>query len=101
MALVMAYPSLFEGFGYPVIEAMQLGTPVLTSNVSSLPEAGGPAAVLVEPDQVDDIAAGLEKIITDKGLRDNMIRRGFVHASQFTGDRMARETLSVYRRFGR
>jgi glycosyltransferase involved in cell wall biosynthesis len=100
MALVMAYPSLFEGFGYPVLEAMQLGTPVLTSNVSSLPEAGGSAAVLIEPEQIDDIAAGLEKIINDKTLRDDMIRKGFAHASQFTGERMARETLSLYRRFG-
>jgi glycosyltransferase involved in cell wall biosynthesis len=100
MALTMAYPSLFEGFGYPVLEAMQLGTPVLTSNVSSLPEVGGPAAVLIEPEQVDDIAAGLEKIVNNKTFRDDMIRRGFAHASQFTAERMAKETISVYRRFG-
>jgi glycosyltransferase involved in cell wall biosynthesis len=99
MALVMAYPSLFEGFGYPVLEAMQLGTPVLTSNVSSLPEAGGSAAVLIEPEQVDDIASGLEKIINDETMREDMTRKGLAHASQFTAERMARETLSIYRRF--
>lgn len=101
MALVMAYPSLFEGFGYPVLEAMQLGTPVLTSNVSSLPEAGGAAAMLIQPDQVDDIAAGLEKIVNDPSRRGRMIESGRAHASQFTGERMARQTLSIYRRFGR
>ena len=99
MALVMAYPSLFEGFGYPVLEAMQLGTPVLTSNVSSLPEAGGSAAVLIEPEQVDDIASGLEKIINDETMREDMTSKGLAHASQFTAERMARQTMSIYRRF--
>ena len=101
MALVMAYPSLFEGFGYPVLEALRLGTPVLTSNISSLPEAGGPAAVLVEPEQVDDIASALAKIVNDETMRAGMIRKGLVHASQFTAERMARQTLSIYKRFVR
>jgi glycosyltransferase involved in cell wall biosynthesis len=101
MATAMAYPSLFEGFGYPVLEAMRLGTPVLTSNVSSLPEAGGPAAVLIEPEQVDDIAFGLAKILNDETVRAGMIRKGLEHASQFTAERMARQTLSIYKRFVR
>ena len=97
MATVMAYPSLFEGFGYPVLEAMQLGTPVLTSNISSMPEAAGNAAHLVEPEDVQDIADGLEKILVDEHLRTSMIRKGRAHAAQFSVRRMAKQTLSVYR----
>ena len=99
MATVMAYPSLFEGFGYPVLEAMQMGTAVLTSNVSSMPEAGGDAACLVDPMEVEDIAASLENLLTDEHLRQDHIQKGWQHASRFTAERMARQTLSVYQKF--
>jgi len=99
MATVMAYPSLFEGFGYPVLEAMQMGTAVLTSNVSSMPEAGGDAASLVDPMEVEDIAVNLENLLTDEQLRQDHIQKGRLHASQFTAERMARQTLSVYKKF--
>ena len=99
MATVMAYPSLFEGFGYPVLEAMQMGTPVLTSNISSMPEAGGNAACLVDPREVEDIAAGLEKLLTNEQLRQDHIQKGRLHAARFTAERMARQTLAVYRKF--
>jgi len=99
MATVMAYPSLFEGFGYPVLEAMQMGTPVLTSNISSMPEAGGDAACLVDPREVEDIADGLETFLTNEQLRQDYIQKGRLHAAQFTAERMARQTLDVYRKF--
>jgi alpha-1,3-rhamnosyl/mannosyltransferase len=80
---------------------MRLGTPVLTANVSSLPEAGGDAAVLVDPLSVDAIAEGLEKLLTDTDLRRRCIARGHRHAANFTPQTMAAQTLDVYRRFSR
>jgi glycosyltransferase involved in cell wall biosynthesis len=78
---------------------MQMGTPVLTSNISSMPEAGGDAACLVDPREVEDIAAGLEKLLTNEQLRQDHIQKGRLHASRFTAERMARQTLAVYRKF--
>jgi glycosyltransferase involved in cell wall biosynthesis len=101
LARTMAYPSEFEGFGYPVLEAMRLGTPVLTGNISSLPEAGGDAAVLVDPTSVDEIATGLEKLLTDDDLRQSCIARGHLHAADFSPQTMAAQTLAVYQRFSR
>jgi glycosyltransferase involved in cell wall biosynthesis len=101
LARVMAYPSEFEGFGYPVLEAMRLGTPVLTGNTSSLPEAGGDAAVLVDPTSVEEIAAGLERLLTDPELRQRCVARGHAHAAGFSPQIMAAQTLEVYRRFSR
>lgn len=99
LARAMAYPSEFEGFGYPVLEAMRLGTPVLTGKVSSLPEAGGDAALLVDPTSVEEIAAGLEKLLTDEDFRQACITRGHRHAATFSPRTMAAQTLSVYQRF--
>jgi glycosyltransferase involved in cell wall biosynthesis len=99
LAMTMAYPSEFEGFGYPVLEAMRLGTPVLTGSTSSLPEAGGDAAILVDPTNVDEIAAGLEGLLTDADLRRDCVTRGRVHAASFSPHTMAAQTLEVYRRF--
>lgn len=101
LARVMAYPSEFEGFGYPVIEAMRLGTPVLTGNVSSLPEAGGEAAILVDPTSVAAIGEGLERLLTDADLRQTCIERGYRHATSFSPQKMATQTLDIYRRFSR
>lgn len=101
LAQAMAYPSEFEGFGYPVLEAMRLGTPVLTGNISSLPEAGGDAAILVDPTSVEEIADGIERLLTDEDLRRECIDRGYAHAEGFSPEVMAAETLAVYRRFSR
>jgi len=92
------FPSLWEGFGIPVVEAMACGTPVVTSNLSSLPEVCGGAAVLVDPYSVEDIAAGMHRLFTDAGLQQDLHTRGLARAAQFTWERTARETLAVYRR---
>jgi len=97
-ATILAYPSLYEGFGMPVLEAQACGTPVLTSNVSSLPEAAGDAASMVDPYDVEALAAELDRLLTDKLLRHELRKRGLAHASQFTWPLMAQETADVYRR---
>ena len=97
LAAVFVYPSLYEGFGLPVLEAMQCGVPVLTSNVSSLPEVAGDAALLVTPTEVDDIAYGLKRILEDADLRAELRARGYQRAREFSWERCARETLAVYK----
>jgi glycosyltransferase involved in cell wall biosynthesis len=96
LARVCAYPSLYEGFGLPVAEAMACGCPVVTSNVSSLPEVAGDAAVLVDPASVDAIAAGIARLWTDDAGRADLVRRGRERARRFTWERAARETAAVY-----
>jgi len=98
LATVMAYPSMFEGFGYPVLEAMRLGTPVLTSNISSMPEAGGNAAHYVNPESLDEIKDGLCKLLNDKTYREKLAVKGTRHAAGFNTMRMTQETLEVYRK---
>ena len=93
---MFAYPSLWEGFGLPVLEAMACGTPVLTSDVSSLPEVAGDAALLVPPTDVEAIADGLRRLLEDAALRADLAERGRRQAASFSWERCARETLSVY-----
>jgi len=95
-ATVFAYPSLWEGFGLPVLEAMACGAPVLTSSVSSLPEVAGDAALLVPPTDVDAIAEGLGRLLRDGVLRADLAERGLRRAGLFSWERCARETLAVY-----
>lgn len=97
-ATALAYPSIYEGFGLPVLEAQACGTPVLTSNVSSLPEAAGEAALMVDPYDVEALAAGLHRLLVDEPLRHELRERGLVHAGQFSWPRAAQETVRVYRR---
>jgi len=94
-AEVFVLPSLYEGFGLPVLEAMRYGCPVLTSNVSSLPEAGGDAAQYFEPENVKDIKNTIEKVLTDKILREKMIERGREHYKKFTWEKAAKEVLGA------
>jgi len=99
-ATVFAYPSLYEGFGLPVLEAMACGAPVIASNVSSLPEVVGDAGLLVDPLDVDAIAAGLIGLLQDASARDAYLRAGLQRAAQFTWEKAARQLLSVYDRLG-
>jgi glycosyltransferase involved in cell wall biosynthesis len=91
------FPSLYEGFGLPPLEAMASGTPVLTSNVSSLPEVVGDAAVLVNPENVFDIARGLRELVLDEGIRRRCIERGFQQLKRFSWQRNAEQVLDTYR----
>lgn len=96
-ALALIMPSLYEGFGLPVLEAMACGTPVVVSNVSSLPEVAGEAAVYVNPYDVDSIYEGMVRILDDPWLREELVKKGLERAKQFTWENTARKTLDVYR----
>jgi len=96
LARCCAYPSLWEGFGLPVVEAMACGCPVLTSGVSAMPEVAGDAALLVDPTSTDEIAATLARLWTDDALRASLARRGLQRAREFSWERAARETVAVY-----
>lgn len=94
-ALCFALPSLYEGFGLPVLEAMRYGCPVVTSNISSLPEAGGDAVLYVDPKNTNDIKEKLELMINDKGLRIKLIEKGYEQVKKFSWEKTARETLGA------
>jgi glycosyltransferase involved in cell wall biosynthesis len=94
-ALALVFPSLHEGFGFPVLEAMHCGTPVICSGTSSLPELAGDAALLVNPLDVDDIAAAMGKISDDAALREKLRTRGCIQAERFTWDAAAQAALKA------
>jgi glycosyltransferase involved in cell wall biosynthesis len=97
-AVALAYPSLWEGFGLPIVEAMAAGTPVITSNNSSMKEIGGDAAVLVDPDSVEEIAAAMYTIASDVALQQSLREKGLARAAQFTWRNTAEQTLALYER---
>lgn len=96
-AAVFAYPSLFEGFGLPVAEAMASGVAVLTSNATSLPEVSAGACLEVDPYSVDDIEAGLERLLNDEALRNALVVKGLARAAELTWEETVRRTVDVYR----
>jgi glycosyltransferase involved in cell wall biosynthesis len=96
-ATVLTYPSLYEGFGFPVLEGFAAGVPVVTSNVSALPEVAGEAAILVDPSDVDAIAAAITELIVDEDLRAVLSAAGVARAASFTWEATARATASVLR----
>jgi glycosyltransferase involved in cell wall biosynthesis len=96
-AIAMIYPSFFEGFGIPVLEALWSRLPVITSNVSSLPEAAGPGAYYVDPGQPGEIASGMKKIISDTAYRDFIVEKGFEYAQNFSTEKTAAAVMNVYK----
>jgi len=99
-AALFVFPSLYEGFGLPPLEAMATGTPVVASNVSSLPEVLGDAALLVNPENVFDIARAIQEVLLDQDLRQELIGKGKAQAARYSWERTAREVLEVYRDVG-
>ncbi len=99
-AALLAYPSFYEGFGLPPLEAMACGCPVVTSNTSSLPEVVGEAGIMVNPYDTDGLAQAMRQVLTDAKLRDEMIRKGLEQSKRFSWERAAMETLEVYEKIG-
>jgi glycosyltransferase involved in cell wall biosynthesis len=95
-AAAFVFPSRYEGFGLPPLEAMACGTPVVASNVSSLPEVVGDAAILVNPENVFDIARGIRDVLLDDALRADLVCRGREQAARFSWERTARQVLEIY-----
>jgi glycosyltransferase involved in cell wall biosynthesis len=100
-ALLFVYPSLYEGFGLPVLEAMACGIPVITSNRSSLPEVAGDAALLVDPTQPEALAAAISALLHDSALRQALRAKGLARAAAFTWEAVAQQTVAVYRTVSR
>lgn len=96
MADVFCYPSIFEGFGIPILESMCIGTPILTSTGSCFAETGGNAALYADPLQPNDIARQLTRILSDNSLREDMRTKGFQQAALFTDDKVAHNLISIY-----
>jgi glycosyltransferase involved in cell wall biosynthesis len=100
LAEVFVFPSLYEGFGLPALEAMACGTPVVTSNVSSLPEVTGDAAVLVDPYEVESIAEGMHRVLTDAALSAELRAKGIARAREFSWERSVARTRELYQEVG-
>lgn len=98
MADAFAFPSFFEGFGIPPVEAMACGAPVITSNVSSLPEVAGDAAILIDPHNIDEMAAAIARVIGNKQLQEELRQKGYEQVKQYTWATSAQKMLSVYQR---
>lgn len=97
MAEIFLYPSKRESFGIPILEAMAVGTPVVTSSVASMPEVSGEAAMLVDPENIHDISRGLQKLVTDQEFRENMVKKGFNRVKDFSWRNTAKEVLDIYK----
>jgi glycosyltransferase involved in cell wall biosynthesis len=99
-ARLLVHPAVYEGFGLPPLEAMACGTPVVVSNVSSLPEVVGDAALLVDPENVSELTVAIWRLLTDEDLRADMREKGLKRAARFSWNKAARETLAVYLKVG-
>ncbi|MEO6454285.1 MAG: glycosyltransferase family 1 protein [Ginsengibacter sp.] len=99
-AYLLLYPSLYEGFGFPILEAMACGTPVISSAVTSIPEIAGEAAILVNPTDIEAIAEAIHRLTKDKPFREKLILMGYSRASEFSWAKAAKESLEVYTKIG-
>lgn len=97
-ATLFAYPSLYEGFGIPMLEAFKAGCPVVASGVTSMPEVGGDAALYINPESVVELSSAMLRVINEPSLRDSMRSKGRTRAQQFSWKQVARQTIDVYRR---
>jgi glycosyltransferase involved in cell wall biosynthesis len=95
-AKILVYPSLYEGFGFPPLEAMACGTPTITSDRGALKEIAGEAALYVNPDEPESIADALQKLLSDESLYQTLREKGLAHIRQFSWEQTARQTLAVY-----
>lgn len=98
LADVFIFPSIYEGFGFPVLEAMACGTPVITSNTSSLPEVVGDAGIMLDSSDVDGLAKAMYDLLTNESLKEELRRKGLKRAKMFSWEKCVRETLSVYKK---
>lgn len=96
-AAFMIYPSLYEGFGIPILEAMKLGTPVITSNLTAMPEVAGGAALLVDPRDIGDMVSAMDRLLHDEALREELAQKGKQRASSYSWERTSEEYLELYR----
>ncbi|MDX1686903.1 MAG: glycosyltransferase, partial [Candidatus Promineifilaceae bacterium] len=96
----LLYPSLYEGFGFPIVEAQLCGTPVLCADSSSLPEVAGAGALLVDATDTEALATAIERLVTDEGLRSRLVDAGRVNAQRFTWERAAEQVLSALEAVG-
>lgn len=97
LATAMIYPSIFEGFGIPVLEALCSRLPVITSNISCLPETGGDAALYINPVDENEMAEAMKAVANDQALKNSMIEKGILHAANFTQQKCAETVMNVYR----
>ena len=94
----MVYPSLYEGFGLPPLEAMACGTPVISSNVTSIPEICNDAAILVNPYNIDELSVAIEKVLTDNLLMLKMMNKGLIRSMNFSWKNTALSTIDAYKK---
>jgi glycosyltransferase involved in cell wall biosynthesis len=97
-ALAFIFPTLYEGFGIPVLEAMNCDCPVIMSNTSSLPEVGGDAAVYFDPTNMDDMTEKIESVVFNNELREELIHKAVLQRNKFSFEKTARQTLEVYKK---
>lgn len=95
-ASLFVFPSLYEGFGLPPLEAMKRGVPIVSSNATCLPEILGDAALYFNPLDIDDIAEKIKKVLADNNLREQLIQKGFAQVKKYSWKKMAEETLKLY-----